>query len=65
MIDYDKSKFDSFGIIKNKKLFLKRIEAEYLIELGYLDKSIEDKYQESSLKYLYGYLRRAGKIVQL
>ena len=64
--EFDHSKFDSFGILKDKILYLSYNEVFYLNQIG-LIKIQEEKnliYDNIDLINLYSYLRRSGKIIK-
>ena len=64
--EFAHSKFDSFGILKDKILYLSFNEVFYLNQIG-LIKIQEEKnliYDNIDLINLYSYLRRSGKIIK-
>lgn len=67
IINYDYNLFDSFGVIKEKKLYINYYELFYLKQIGVIkcNDAIESKYKNKNYEmiYLYSYLRRNGKIV--
>ena len=61
--EYDYNQFDSFGFIKDKKIFFNQIESIYLYQIGYVSIESELLPEDPSMFNLYSYLRRNGKIV--
>jgi len=64
--NFENSKFESFGIIKEGILFLSPNEVFYLNQIGLLKIEEEENfiYENISLINLYSYLRRSGKIIK-
>ena len=64
--NYDYNLFDSFGVIKDKKLYINYCEMIYLRQIGVIkcNELVESKYKNKNYEmlYLYSYLRRNGKI---
>ena len=61
--EYDYNQFDSFGFIKDKKIYFNQIESIYLYQIGYVLIETELLPEDPSMFNLYSYLRRNGKIV--
>lgn len=61
--EYDYNQFESFGLIKDKKIFFNQNEAIYLYQIGYLSFESEPLPDDPSMFNLYSFLRRNGKIV--
>jgi hypothetical protein len=61
--DYDNNKFESFGMIVDKELYLTEEEFFYLNQIGLVRSERLNESISISKIFAYGYLRRAGKLI--